>query len=418
MMRKPLFLLFLLSLVPGLAATAPASPRVMLGIDVLAADQFRALRGGKVGLLTHQAGVDRHGRRTLEVLHAAPGVDLVALFAPEHGIDGRAKANVRVEDRREPVTGLPVYSLYGATRRPTAEMLEGLDVLVVDLQDLGVRSYTYISAMRYFMEEGFRHGKRVVILDRPNPLGGQKVSGPIMEKRWQSYVGAYPVPYVYGLTIGELARMAAASPGWLEVEEKTRRQGKLTVIPLRGWTREMTWPDTGLRWIAPSPAIPDESAAIGYAMTGLGAQLGGWRHGYGTRYPFRLLTYRGKSPEEVAAVLNDLRLPGLRFRPLTYREGDDVVRGAYVELTSYARLDPTALSFEMMRLAAAWSPRNPFAEASGNAAGLFNKHTGSTPLWNALVDEGAAVDIERFRHQWDREARAFHRQSRPFWLYE
>src|SRR5690606_31398667 len=180
---------------------AAGDDRVQLGIDVLAARGFDILRKKRVGLLTHPAGVNRQGLSTIEVLRRAPQVHLAALFGPEHGIYGDEKANVPVLDKIDPRTGLPVYSLYGKYRRPTKEMLSKIDVLVVDLQDVGSRSYTYVSAMRYCIEECFLHRKEIVILDRPNPLGGLKVDGPPLDKEWMSYVGAYQVPYVHGLTI-------------------------------------------------------------------------------------------------------------------------------------------------------------------------------------------------------------------------
>ena len=174
-------------------------------------------------------------------------------------------------------------------------MLVGLDALIIDLQDVGVRSYTYVSCMRYAMEACFENGVEVVILDRPNPLGGLKVDGPPLDREWRSYVGAFHVPYVHGLTIAELARIAKNTPGWMETPEQIRKNGKLTVIPMRGWRRNMLWTKTGLRWVPTSPYIPDLSAVLGYAMTGLGAQEGGFSHGIGTPYPFRLLRYKGLS---------------------------------------------------------------------------------------------------------------------------
>ena len=207
---------------------------IYLGIDVLEHNNFRSIAGKHVGLLTHPAGLNRRGESSIDVLRRAPNVGLVALFGPEHGIYGNEKANVPVVDKIDPRTGLPVYSLYGKYRKPTAEMLAGLDALVIDLQDVGVRSYTYVSCMRYAMEACFENGVEVVILDRPNPLGGLKVDGPPLDREWRSYVGAFHVPYVHGLTIAELARIAKHTPGWMETPEQIRKNGKLTVIPMRG----------------------------------------------------------------------------------------------------------------------------------------------------------------------------------------
>lgn len=419
-MRVPLPLLpllcLLLSVVPGFGSD------VLPGIDVLEKGGFRELQGKRVGLLTNPAGVNRMGVSTIDVLRRAPEVDLVALFGPEHGIYGDEKANAVVQDRTDPRTGLPVFSLYGKTRRPTPEMLARIDVLVVDLQDLGVRSYTYAACMRYAMEECFKAGKEIVVLDRPNPLGGLKVDGPPMEKELMSYVGAFQTPYVHGLTIGELARMAKGTPGWLEVDPKVARHGKLTVIPMQGWQREMLWTDTGLRWMPTSPAIPDLSAAMGYSMTGLGCQMGGFVHGFGTRYPFRLLQYSGKTPEEIEAALRAANIPGLDYRVVHFEENGKAHRGVYLIVKDWQALRPTEISFHLMRIAGQWNAEagkaNPFAEATEAEASLFNKHTGSTALWQVLVRDSAHLNAKAFVDAWQRQALTFQKQSRKFWLYK
>ncbi|HYD83810.1 MAG TPA: DUF1343 domain-containing protein, partial [Opitutus sp.] len=250
--------------------TQQTTPLVLLGIDVLEALGFSAVKGKRLGLLTHPAGVNRNGVSTVDVLRRAPGTKLVALFGPEHGIYGDEKAEVRIADRRDARTGLPVFSLYGRTRKPTAAMLKGLDAMVIDLQDVGTRSYTYVSAMKLTMEACFEANVEVIVLDRPNPLGGLKADGPLLDAKWTSYVGAFRVPYVHGLTIAELARMAKEAPGVLAIPDAVRARGKLTVIPMRGWRRSMRWPETGLKWVPTSPMIQDFSAVIGYAMVGLG----------------------------------------------------------------------------------------------------------------------------------------------------
>lgn len=397
--------------------TLGASDPIMLGIDTLEAQNFRVLAGKRVGLLTHPAGVNRNGISTIKVLRRSPEVNLVALFGPEHGIYGDEKANVPVANRVDPRTGLPVYSLYGKYRKPTPEMLAGIDVLVIDLQDIGVRSYTYVSSMQYALEACFEEGKEVVVLDRPNPLGGRKVGGPPIDPQWRSYVGSFPVPYVHGLTIGELARMALDEEGILDLSPQQRRNAKLTVVPMRGWNRDMLWPDTGLKWVPTSPAIPDLSAVLGYPMTGLGTQLGSFTHGYGTIFPFRLLQYSGKTPEEIARTFNARKLPGVEFRVLRFTERGEPRRGVYVVVTDWDALRPTRLSFHMMQLSCAWSHGNPFAAADENAQSLFNKHVGSTDWWNALVRDGAEVNLDAFFRRWDRAARAFQQKSRQWQLY-
>ncbi len=394
--------------------SAQAAPRVMLGIDVLEAQNFEALQGLRVGLLTHGAGIDSRGVPTWKVLYDHPNVNLTALYGPEHGIDGKAKAEEYVPSTTHPETGVPVYSLYGPTRKPTPEMLRGIDILVVDLQDIGVRSYTYVSAMRLAMEACFEQGIPVMVLDRPNPLGGLKVDGPPLDKHLMSYVGSFRVPYVHGLTIGELALMAKNIPGWMDVDEEVQKNGKLYVVPMKGWRRSMLWPNTGLRWVPTSPAIPDFSAAVGYAMTGLGCQLGGFRHGYGEGYPFRLLNYYKKDPVLVARTLNSLALPGLRFQLMP--EGKRP--GAYVVVTDWNKLRPTEISFQMMRLACDWSGDNPFAEASPAQQRLYKIHVGSEAWWNEISTRGSRARVDKFVDEWEALSQEFQRWSSNYWLYK
>ncbi|WP_269525921.1 DUF1343 domain-containing protein [Coraliomargarita parva] len=390
---------------------------ILLGIDVLESTGFRAVAGKRIGLLTHPAGVNRNGLSSIEVLRRAPNTQLVALYGPEHGIYGNEKANQPIQNKTDPRTGLPVYSLYGQYRKPTAEMLSGINALVIDLQDVGVRSYTYVSCMRYAMEACFENDVEVIILDRPNPLGGLKVDGPPLDREWRSYVGAFHVPYVHGLTMGELARIAKYSPGWMEVPDSVRQRGKLTVIPMQGWRRHMLWTDTGLRWIPTSPYIPDLSAVLGYAMTGLGAQEGGFSHGIGTPYPFRLLRYRGKSAAELKYTLEQLHIPGLSYRIVqTKTAAGASIEGVYVGVCDWNRVHPTELSFRMMQLSAAWSPNNPFTSAKNS--NLFNKHVGSTAWWKEITERGAHARVELFVNQWSRQAEAFQNKCRRFWLYQ
>ena len=385
-----------------------------LGIDVLEGLKFKYLAGKRVGLLTHPAGINRRGDSTIEVLRRSPEVNLVALYGPEHGIYGDEKANAPVLDRTDKRTGLPVYSLYGKYRKPTPEMLAKIDTLVVDLQDVGVRSYTYVSCMRYAMEACFENGLEMVLLDRPNPLGGLKVDGPILDRQFMSYVGAFQVPYVHGLTIGELARMAKETPGAIKTEERVRQKGQLRIVPMSGWRRSMLWTKTGLQWIPTSPYIPDLSAVLGYPMTGLGAQMGGFRHGIGTDYPFRFLTFRGKSLGELKAAMDARRIRGISFVPKADSKGN---KGLYVKVVNWRLFRPTELSFNMMLQSCEWRG-NPFAQAAAAPALLFNKHVGSKAWWDALVEKGRNVDLQGFLGLWGRQARAFQQRSRPFWIYQ
>lgn len=402
--------------------TTPA-PRVtngvMLGIDVLEQQDFRPVIGKRIGLLTHPAGVNRFGLSTIDVIRRDKRLRLVALYGPEHGIYGNEKADAYVPDRIDTRTGLHVYSLYGPTRKPTSAMLQGIDVMIIDLQDLGVRSYTYVSCMKLTIEACFENNIEVIVLDRPNPLGGHTVSGPMHERKWMSYVGAYLVPYVHALTIGELARMAVSEPGFLEVPDEVRQRGRITIIPMRGWNRNMRWPQTGLKWVATSPYIPTFEAVVGYPMTGLGAQLGGFKHGIGTEHPFRLLSHPQIPRNKLIEELTRRNIPGLRFVPASGTTASGTrIDGVYVEVADWNAWRPTELSFHMMQIAASVSQGNPFAEASKNSGDLFNKHVGSSPWWQAITTHGANVNIDAFFTTWQTQAEAFHERSRRHWFYQ
>ena len=390
-----------------------------MGIDVLQAEGFKVLKGKRVGLLTHKAGVNRYGISSIDLLHQSPVVELKALYAPEHGIDSAVVADKKYGHIIHKKTRLPVYSLYGEYRKPIPQMLTPIDVMVVDLQDVGVRSYTYIACLKLTMEACFENDKPVIVLDRPNPLGGTKVDGPILEDKWKSYVGPFPTPYVHGLTIGEIARMAKSRPGWLDISDRIRQRGKLSVIAMRGWRRHMLWPATGLEWVPTSPNIPNLSSVLGYPMTGLGAQIGGFRHGIGTEYPFRILTYPGIPVKRLQQRLTQLNIPGVVFEEKTFinSHGKRVV-GIYTTVTDYAKLRPTEVSFYMMKLAAEFKETNPFSNIAFSQVRLFNKHVGSTPWWEAISTHGLRVNVGAFIDEWQRQAQQFRAASQPFWLYK
>ena len=391
----------------------------MLGIDVLESTDYSILKGKRIGLLTHKAGVNRYGVSSIDLLNRSNVVNLKALYGPEHGIDGVAVADEKVKSGIHKKTGLPVFSLYGEHRKPAPSMLEGIDVMVIDLQDVGVRSYTYVACMKLTMEACFENNKQVIVLDRPNPLGGIKVDGPPLEEIWESYVGPFPTPYLHGLTIGEIARMAKATKGWLDVEDSIRQRGQLTILSMRGWNRNMLWPDTGLQWVATSPNIPDLSAVLGYPMTGLGAQIGGFKHGIGTQYPFRLLTFEGVSPKNLQQRLSQMNIPGLRFEEKSFIQSNGKLGiGVYTAVTDYNSLRPTELSFYMMKLAAEFQGTNPFSNVPFSQENLFNKHVGSSAWWKALSTQGARVNVAAWVNEWEKQAKAYREKTKPYFLYK
>ena len=281
-------------------------PRVRTGLDVLAAQSFAPLAGYSVGLVTNQTGVDSAGRRTIDLLAAAPNVKLAAIFSPEHGLTG--DANTEVAHGRDPITGLPVWSLYGTTRRPSATMLRGITLLVYDMQDVGVRYYTYLTTLVYVLEEAARHGIPVLVLDRPNPITGRVVEGPLMDPDLASFTAPHPIPVRTGMTIGEFARMAA-------VERKI--PVSLTIVAMEGWDRGRWFDDTGLPWVNPSPNIRSLTQALLYSGVGL-LEATNVSVGRGTEQPFEVVGAPWIEPHGLATELNALRLPGVTFEPVVF----------------------------------------------------------------------------------------------------
>jgi uncharacterized protein YbbC (DUF1343 family) len=299
--------------------------------------------------------------------------------------------------------------------------LAPIDVLVVDLQDIGTRSYTFVSAMKVAMEACFENGKEIIVLDRPNPLGGLKVDGPIPDLQWRTnnYLSAFPVPYVHGLTIGELARMAKSSPGVLSVSEAARSRGKLTVIPMKGWRRAMRWADTGLPFVPTSTRIQNPAACEGYPMTGLGCFLGGFSHGIGENYPFRAINHNRAKLETVEAELRSVRLPGLEFHQVkALNRSGKTVPGLYLDIVDYNAWRPVELNFWLMKLACRLEPQNPFANAPLTEKKLFLQHMGSSGFFNDLVTKGARVDVAAWIRRWRAEVASYQQQSQRYWLYD
>lgn len=408
---------------PAPAAYEEKLPPVMLGIDVLAAEGFAAVRGKRIGLLTHPAGVNRRGELTIDILRRAPGVKLVALFGVEHGVNSEFAAGDNYKDYVDKRTGLPVRSLYdgkitdGKSRRPTKAQLKDLDAVVVDLQDIGTRSYTFISAMRGTLEACFENGKEIIILDRPNPLGGLKVDGPLLDAGLVSYVGAFRVPYVHGLTIGELARIAAQD---VNMSEAVRARGKLTVVPMHGWTRSMRWPETGLTWVPTSPKIQDFAAVEGYPMVGLGCEPpSGFRHGVGDQHWFRGLSHITAKPEVVEKELRALDLPGIQFRRISVpspKTGQPAT-GLFIEITDWDSWRPAELNFWLLKLDCKLASKNPFATAKLDNKSMFARLLGSMAFVNDLATKGKNIDVEAYLHSWREQAKVYQEQSKKFWLY-
>ena len=391
-----------------------ASAEVRLGNEVLADGHFKLLQGKRVGLLTNPSGVNRHLDSTIDVLRAAPGVKLVALFGPEHGIYGDVPAGDKVASRVDARTGLPVHSLYGQTFKPTPEMLNGLDALVYDLQDTGCRSYTFVSTMGVAMEACGEAGIEFIVLDRPNPLGGERLEGPMLDAKFRSLVGYWNVPYVYGLTCGELARMINGK-GWI------KKPCRLTVVPMKGWQRSMVWRDTGLPWVPSSPHVPHGDSPLFQVATGMLGEIGSVSTGIGYTLPFECVAAPGLDPHQLAARLNGCQLPGVKFRPITYKPyyfafSNQVVGGVQIYFTNPAGAPLTAINFYALEALKKVAGLDLFAEAVkvNKSFDMFDKVNGTDATRKALQAGTPAAQIVA---SWKAGEAAFRKERRKYLLY-
>jgi uncharacterized protein YbbC (DUF1343 family) len=321
------------------AGSATPSSATKPGIDVLEDMNFAPLRGKHVGVITNQTGVDSQGRRTIDVLAHADGVKLVAIFSPEHGIAGKADANV--PNATDSATGLPIFSLYGDTRTPTDAMLKGIDTLVFDMQDAGVRFYTFTSTMGYCMEAAAKHKIPFFVLDRPNPLGGERIEGPMLDKGRISFTGYFSMPVVYGMTMGELARMFNA---------ENNTGAELHVVAMKNWRRSETYDDTGMKWIAPSPNLRTLNEAFIYPGIET-LQPGGISVGRGTETPFEVFGAPWAQADRLQKNMADRNIPGVKFSPTQFTPGTgpysgEVCNGLKIEVTDRASFDAIRLALE------------------------------------------------------------------------
>lgn len=377
-----------------IVALCAHSQKVSPGIETLRDNDFEPLRGKRVGLITNPTGVDNRLQSTIDILNDAPDVELVALFAPEHGVRGDILAGEKVSDTVDKRTGISVHSLYGATRRPTPEMLRDIDVLVYDIQDNGCRSYTFISTMGLAMEQCARLGKEFMVLDRPNPLGGNKVEGPLVEPDCISFVSQYPIPYIYGLTPGELARFLAG-----EKMIKSDKPLNLTVVPMTGWKRNMLFEHTGMPWVPTSPQLPSAETAIYYPATGIAGELDYVSIGVGYTLPFRTVAAPWIKGQQLADALNERQIPGVIFRPITYLPQFGAFKGQHVEgvqiyVTDFDLAQLTLLQFHIMEaLADIYPAHQASADAKAARFAMFDKVVGSKKLRPTFFKRHKVADI-------------------------
>jgi len=352
-------------------------------------------------LITNQTGVDSDGNRTRLLLRKH--CNLVTLYTPEHGLDGREPAGKYVKSRRDRLTGLVAFSLYGPTRKPTRSMLSGVDVLVFDLQDIGCRGYTYISTMGKCMEAAAENNVEFVVLDWPNPLGGLRIEGPSVESRWISFVSQFPIPYVHGLTVGELAKMVNAK-GWIG------GRCNLIVVPMRGWSRDLTWSQTGLRWIATSPNIPHATSPLYYVATGIAGELSGLDTGVGGATPFQVMMASWTNAESFTRYLQSLDMPGVKFHP--FQKGR--YRGCALGIEPNAPANLTALGIYMLAELNRTSGSTLFRRTPAAKLDMFYKIYGSASIRRQLERGVSAASIVA---SWRSNVASFRSERAPYLIY-
>ncbi len=408
-----------LALLSPLMADAVTLPAVRPGIEVLRDMGFEGLKGKRVGLVTNPSGVDRNLRSTIDILYEAPGVELVALFGPEHGVRGDMYAGDSVADGRDAKTGLPVYSLYGAYREPSQKMLDGIDIMVYDIQDVGTRSYTFISTLGLVMRACAKKGVEVMVLDRPNPLGGNKIEGSYVEPGFFSFVSQFRIPYVYGLTVGELARMIneeGLNRGQKGNEQPLRCE--LSVIPMEGWTRDMLFTDTGLPWIMPSPNIPYPQSAVNYPSSGICGEIGYLNIGIGYNIPFGAFAAEWVDADKLVSKLEGYNLPGTAFRPIHFKpfyggKAKLMLHGVQFYYTDYEKAHITLTQFYVMQaLRELYPARNPFAGLQRTE--MLDKVCGTDYVRIQFAKRMKVEDILRW---WTKDEEDFRRLAEKYYIY-
>jgi len=392
------------------------NPKIKLGIEVLAQSNFEILKGKKVGLITNASGVDSKLNSTIDILNSAKGFELVALFGPEHGIRGDVEGGDNISDYTDITTGLPVYSLYGKNRKPDKEILEKIDVLIYDIQDIGCRSYTFISSLGKVMEAATENNKQVIVLDRPNPLGGNKVEGNIVEDVFFSFISQFPIPYVYGLTVGELSNMIN-NEGMLENKVKCN----LTVIKMEGWKRNFSFEETGLNWVPTSPHIPHKDSPAFYVMSGIVGELRDVISiGVGYTLPFQTFAYKGVDGIELAKRLNNLNLPGIIFMPISYKPyyafaKDEQISGVESFITDFEKIELMKTQLYVLQELNKMYPNFKILDKSGtNHLRAFDKAMGTDKIRIEFSKNYIVSDVEKYL---DKDIEPFKLLSKKYYLY-
>jgi len=406
---------FLFMLAVILFMTSVSAGKVKTGLEVLKELNFGPIKGKRVGLITNPTGVDPNLQSTIDIFFHSGEIKLIALYGPEHGVRGDYSAGASVSNFKDTETGLPVYSIYGKTRKPTPEMLSGIDVLVYDIQDIGSRSYTYISSLGLAMEAVAENNIEFVVLDRPNPLGGLKMEGCLTEPAFTSFVSQFPIPYIHGLTVGELANYLN-SEGLLANKIKC----KLKVIPMKGWKRKMTFEKTGLPWVLSSPHIPHNYSPVFYPISGILGELGVMNIGVGYTLPFQIFAAEWINADSLAKNMNTLKLPGLKFRPIHFTPyynvaKDRVVHGIQVYVTNYREAELTLVQFWVLQEChMLWPDKNVFELCEKSRLNMFDKVCGTD---NIRLEFSKTFRVESIRQLWEKDISVFREKAKQYFLY-
>ncbi len=414
-MRKILTIFFVIILFSVSVSFAKPGKMVKTGIEVLRENNFDILNNKNVGLITNPTGIDSKLKSTIDILHEAKNVKLVAMFAPEHGVRGDYTAGEHVTTYVDEATGVTVYSLYGKNRKPSAKMLEGIDILIYDIQDTGCRSYTYISTMGYAMTAASENNIKFVVLDRPNPLTGNRIEGNIVEDGFFSMVSAFSIPYVYGLTCGELATMLN-NENMLPDEKKC----DLTVVEMKNWKRKMSFADTKLPWILSSPHIPHEYSPYYYVASGMIGELGIFNIGVGYTLPFQIFSAKWLHSQKMADEMNNLNLPGVIFRPITFKPyyshlKGEKLGGVQIHITDYGKVNLMSLQFHFLEVVHKLYPdQGLFSEAKGRHK-MFDKVCGTDKIRKIFAKNYKFADIEPILN---RDIKTFRKKSKKYYLYK
>ena len=416
---KYLFLIYtaviLSACLPGSAVKTDETPapepteQFMLGIDNFLNNHIELVKGKRVGLLTNPSGVNGEMIYTADLLHQHPNINLSAFYAPEHGIRGDFFAGARVADTIDTKTGLMVYSLYGQRRKPTPETLNNVDIIMVDIQDIGLRGYTYVYTMAKVMEAAAENNKKVIVLDRPNPVGGLLIEGNLVHEGFYSFVGLYPTPYFHGMTIGELAQL---------FNKEFDINCDLHVVPMLGWKRSMEWVDTGLSWVPTSPHLPHWETILYMGATGTFGELGTLSEGVGYTSPFEIVGAPWIKAEDFARELNNLNLPGVYFRPLSFKpyyfryEGESL-QGVQLHITNRSIFLPYVTGLYIMQTHMKLYPDQDLF-ANSNRIGMFNKVMGTDQIMKKLQE---GVSVSQIKLSWQNELDNFKEKRINYLIY-